>query len=319
MDDFREWLSDNLRYFELGGAILLVVLVLFFGIRACGKSRRSSDTNTTETQVTSDAQDVPDEEGASAEGSSNPLVPADEDVEKLIRAYYQAYTDRDVEAVRALVDDLSPTDEPLITNTNFENYKVQEVKTKNGLTEDSRVVYVTYTYQCAGISTPVPTASWLYVYRTEDADGKSGWIIDSDAASDPDISDYMNSLKTDEDVVELTGNVRTAYEETLASNPDLAAYLNGLGQSVSSTSASESGTIMVATEAVNIRSSSSNGEIIGGLDEGDQISVIRIDGDWAQVNYNGQTAYVFAEYLTAPEESAESVESEESEGSETEE
>ena len=40
MDDFREWLSDNLRYFMLGGGILLVVLVLFFGIRACTKLRK---------------------------------------------------------------------------------------------------------------------------------------------------------------------------------------------------------------------------------------------------------------------------------------
>ncbi|WP_202187720.1 hypothetical protein [Ruminococcus sp. AM42-11] len=29
MDNFREWLSDNLRYFMLGGAILLIVVVLF--------------------------------------------------------------------------------------------------------------------------------------------------------------------------------------------------------------------------------------------------------------------------------------------------
>ena len=35
LDDFREWLSDNLRYFMLGGAILLIVLVLIFGVRAC--------------------------------------------------------------------------------------------------------------------------------------------------------------------------------------------------------------------------------------------------------------------------------------------
>ena len=29
MDDFREWLSDNLRYFMLGFGILAVVLILF--------------------------------------------------------------------------------------------------------------------------------------------------------------------------------------------------------------------------------------------------------------------------------------------------
>ena len=302
MDDFREWLSDNLRYFELGGAILLVILLLFFGIRACGRSRRSaSENNTSETQTT-DAQDITEEGTAEAEGSENPLVPAEQEVETLIRAYYKGFTDRNVEAVRALVDDLSPTDEPLITNTSFENYQVQDVYTKNGLTEDAKVAYVTYTYQCAGIDTPVPAASWLYVYRTTDADGKSVWKIDSDAAQDSDISAYMNSIRSDEDVAELTSSVRSAYEETLASNPDLAAYLNGLGQSVSSTAAADQeGTMMVATEAVNIRNSSSNGEIIGGLDEGDQINVIRIDGDWAQVSYNGTTAYVFAEYLTTPD------------------
>ena len=35
MDNFREWLSDNLRYFMLGGVILIIVAVLFFSIRAC--------------------------------------------------------------------------------------------------------------------------------------------------------------------------------------------------------------------------------------------------------------------------------------------
>ena len=40
MDDFREWLSDNLRYFMLGGAILIIVVVLFCGIRACSGSNK---------------------------------------------------------------------------------------------------------------------------------------------------------------------------------------------------------------------------------------------------------------------------------------
>ena len=40
LDDFREWLSDNLRYFMLGGAILLIVLVLIFGVRAVLEVRR---------------------------------------------------------------------------------------------------------------------------------------------------------------------------------------------------------------------------------------------------------------------------------------
>nr|WP_288884945.1 hypothetical protein [uncultured Blautia sp.] len=34
LDNFREWLSDNLRYILLGLAILVVLVVLFFGIKA---------------------------------------------------------------------------------------------------------------------------------------------------------------------------------------------------------------------------------------------------------------------------------------------
>ena len=51
MDNFREWLSDNLRYFMLGGAILVIVAVLFFGVRACigsGKGTSKKEQNTVE-------------------------------------------------------------------------------------------------------------------------------------------------------------------------------------------------------------------------------------------------------------------------------
>ena len=34
LDNFREWLSDNLRYILLGLAILIVLVILFFGIKA---------------------------------------------------------------------------------------------------------------------------------------------------------------------------------------------------------------------------------------------------------------------------------------------
>lgn len=55
MDNFREWLSDNLRYFMLGGAILLIVVVLFFGIRAfMGSGKGDSSKDTADGQVTAD-------------------------------------------------------------------------------------------------------------------------------------------------------------------------------------------------------------------------------------------------------------------------
>ena len=58
MDNFREWLSDNLRYFMLGGVILIIVAVLFFSIRACtGSGKGTSDGEQTTAQDNSQGND----------------------------------------------------------------------------------------------------------------------------------------------------------------------------------------------------------------------------------------------------------------------
>ena len=59
MDNFREWLSDNLRYFMLGGVILIIVAVLFFSIRACtGSGKGTSDGEQTTAQDNSQGNDL---------------------------------------------------------------------------------------------------------------------------------------------------------------------------------------------------------------------------------------------------------------------
>ena len=48
MDNFREWLSDNLRYILLGLAVLLVVVIAFFAIRLIsggGSSKKQAETS----------------------------------------------------------------------------------------------------------------------------------------------------------------------------------------------------------------------------------------------------------------------------------
>lgn len=37
--------------------------------------------------------------------------------------------------------------------------------------------------------------------------------------------------------------------------------------------------------------------IIGGLDEGDQVQVLGQEGDWIQIEYDGQTGYVYSGLL----------------------
>ncbi|MFR2189930.1 MAG: hypothetical protein ACLS5R_11655 [Blautia sp.] len=49
MDDFREWLSDNLRYILLGLAIIIVLVIAFFAVRfVSDRLGDSSDNGQTE-------------------------------------------------------------------------------------------------------------------------------------------------------------------------------------------------------------------------------------------------------------------------------
>ena len=162
MDEFREWLSDNLRYFMLGGAILIIIAVLFFGIRACaGKKSGGTKSNNTTTEAGSDSDTK--EEGGEAETSSNPLQTAGEDVTGLINKYYEALGNKDVDALQAIEVNFDAEDGEKIVNSAdyIESYKVKDVYTKNGLSEGSYVVYASFEYKCRDIDTPVPALSQL--------------------------------------------------------------------------------------------------------------------------------------------------------------
>ena len=207
MDDFREWLSDNLRYFELGGAILLVVLVLFFGIRACRGGRSSRSDSGGQKTAARESQTPVQESEVTEEDTDpvvlDPLTEADKDVDKVIRRYYEARSLKDVEGVRAVVDELDPTAETSISNDLFTNYQVADISTKHGLGESALVAVVTYTYDCTGIKTPVPAMDQLYL--TQDTQGE--WKIDGDASSDTQISSFMRAIASDADVAELIAQV----------------------------------------------------------------------------------------------------------------
>ena len=109
MDNFREWLSDNLRYFMLGGAILLIVVVLFFGIRAfMGSGKGDSSKDTADEQVTADNDqgNVPSSPANDGETDgkkdANPMEKANEEITSLIKSYYTALGDKDITTLRTL-------------------------------------------------------------------------------------------------------------------------------------------------------------------------------------------------------------------------
>ena len=304
MDNFREWLSDNLRYFMLGGAILVIVVVLFFGVRAFmgnGKGDSTKDTAKNQTTTDNDQGNVPSSPANDGETDgkkdANPMETANEEITSLITGYYKALGDKDIAMLRTLVDNLAPADESKITNAKYiEGYEAGDIYTKKGLDDDSYVVYSCFYYICQGIDTKVPALAEFYVVK--DADGN--WKIDGAAHSDSDeITKYEVTLRQDDDVKELKAKVKKLYDDAQAADPALAAFLDGLGEDATAADPAETGTTLVVTEDCNVRAqASSDGEIIGGLSAGTEVEKKGESGDWIQIDYDGTEAYVNSSLLT---------------------
>ena len=213
-----EWLSDNLRYILLIGAIFLVLAGLFFGVRAIssgigkktaeagalsdntGAGASTKSTSTTETGNQSAGTAVSADHGTLTEN-------ADKDVTKLVEDYYAALSAQDLSKVRETTDTL-PDEQAARISSSKVTYDNIKVYSKNGPDENSRVIYVYYTYQGADQSTPVPGLSQLYVKNGTDGTWK---IVYS--ALPEDEKNYIDSVTMDADVQALIDDVRKEYGE----------------------------------------------------------------------------------------------------------
>ena len=300
LDNFREWLSDNLRYFMLGGAILLIVVALFFGIRACvGTKKGNSDQDADTQQTTTDNNqgNVPSSPAKDGETDgkkdANPMETGNEEITSLIKSYFKALGGKDIATLRTLVDDLAPSDESKITNAKeyIEGYEVDDVYTKKGMEDDTYVVYACFYYICQGIDTKVPALTQFYVFK----DSEGSLKIDGAAYENAKITAYMDDVQADEDVQKLIKEREKLYEEAQEQDADLAAFLDGLGEDAGTTTVAD-GTVMVVTEDCNVRAEA-DGEVIGGLAAGTEVEKKGQSGEWYQIEYEGQDAYVHSSLL----------------------
>ena len=300
LDDFREWLSDNLRYFMLGGVILIIVVVLFCGIRACSGSNKGTSGNKQKT-TSEDQGNVPSSptsEGESDEKKedANPMETADADVTALIKSYYQALGEKDIATLKTLEDDFTPSDESKVTNLKdyIEGYEVGDVYTKKGMTDDSYVVYACFSYICQGVETKAPALTQFYVYKNSGG----SWVIDNGALQDSEISAYMEKQLSDSDVSALVKKVQNELDQAQQSDPSLAEFLNGLGEEADVSTNAEDGTMLTTTDECNVRAeASTDADILGVISAGEQVEKTGTDGEWVQIDYDGETGYIRGDLL----------------------
>ena len=287
----------------LGGVILIIVAVLFFGIRACvgsGKGTSDEDQNTVQDNSQGNVPSSPEDDGEANDGKkeedTNPLEEGSAEITAFMQSYYKALGERDITTLRTLVSDLTASDESRITNAKdyIEGYQVGNVYTKKGLDDNSYVVYTCYNYICSGITTPVPSLGYAYVVQ----DSGGNYQILGAADQDTEISQYMDTLLTDEDVQSLREDVQADYDQAQKDDQALAQFLDGLGKDAGSSETAASGTMMTVTEGCNVRAeASTDADIIGGLEAGTEVESRGVEGEWVQIDYDGQTGYVHSSLL----------------------
>ena len=211
LDNFREWVSDNLRYIMLICAIAIVFIGIFFGVRAITGRMSAGNSGAENTGAGATVTGIPAEEIESGIAMAESGVAQTEnkipEISGLVTTYYMALNSKNVESVRAISDNLTEQDVKDIekSETEYSNIK-SYVKQGPEKDDSSYVVYASYEYINPSLYVKHPGLSWLYVKRDDAGEYK----IVVDASSDEKLTAYVNEISAEDDVKALVDEITEA-------------------------------------------------------------------------------------------------------------
>ena len=104
----------------------------------------------------------------------------------------------------------------------------------------------------------------------------------------------------DSDVSELVSKVQTELDKAQQDDSALKEFLNGLGEesTVNASTEAQNGTMLTASEDCNVRAeANTDAEILGVISAGDQVEKQGTEGEWVQIDYDGETGYIRGDLL----------------------
>lgn len=317
LDNFREWLSDNLRYVLLGLAVVLVVIIGICIFRLVGGSSSKKNNSGKQTTASTGASDDQDSGGnktevsISAPEAGEGLTVNDEPLLELAKKYYNAISSGDEATLATIVEPWNDTvkEDAFALNEKFKSFESITTYSKDGPVDDSWLVYVYCECKVDGVDRGIPTLLNPLVVITADSSDRK---ISSDRS---EYADFINESNSSEEVQKLIDEVNRQYEELKGADTQVQNYGSGsssanTGEESTEASApntnSSGGTYgtATATDGVNIRSEpSTNGAVLGTLYPGQEVSIVSSEGDWTHINFtdpsSGSTidGYVSSSYL----------------------
>ena len=110
---------------------------------------------------------------------------------------------------------------------------------------------------------------------------------------DQQTQEYIENTLDLQEVQELREEVEADYETALESDENLRDFIENIGVGTSKAASAAEGDQLTVKSDCNVRSEpSEEGEILGKLGEGQQVTKMGSEGDWIEITYEEQTGYV---------------------------
>ncbi len=255
-DDRTLWekITDNKKIVM---PVVLVAAVALTIVIALNANKRDS------------AENVDDSAVAAVNEDGNYVVPdvaleknAYEDVNALMKAYYDAYKAGDMEAIKSIYTGLESTEELKLqeVSKNIVEIPVVDVYTKPGPLEGSYVAYVYNEVLFDGFETALPGMQTMFVCTDENG----SLYINGDVVDDR-VTEYISNISLQADVVDLNNQVAANYNEIIEANPDLAQFLSDMSANIQvsvgeALAAIESGDPLTTTDEATAEGEATEGE-----------------------------------------------------------
>ena len=321
--------------------VLIVVIAVTVVIALGAKHRAEKDSsNSAENSLTGEDEG---EGNLSGVVENVPLTPNEEgDLYTLVATYLNAMALGDTDTLVNIFDHLPENNifkiEEMAKYIDY--YSTIEIYTKDGLNDDSTVVYVFYKIVFVNHEgAELPGYETLYACRNEQGE----LYIKAEDNLTEEEKVYIKTVTMQDDVVEFNNRVTKEYNDLIAENPELLRYLDELGAEVDvavgvrvaqsqtantdvpddpeqsdvqnngnqnapeQTEPEETGPqYATATTTVNVRSSDSEqadklGKVSGGTTV--EVQEVRVNG-WTKIVYQGKDGFIKSEYLQMQESAA---------------
>ncbi|MBO5054891.1 MAG: SH3 domain-containing protein [Lachnospiraceae bacterium] len=325
-----DWIMDHTKIVMPIVLVVCVLITVLFAVSANRKEALEKEAEMAAMAVASE-----DETSVPVEGLSAPLFELEEnahqDVNNVLRTYYDAQASGDIETISSLNTYLNDIEKIRVEELSkyIEEYPVLNVYTKPGLTENTYVAYVYSEVKFEDIDQELPGMQTYYIGQDENGD-----FFINDGTYDDSVWSYIKEITLQDDVVDLNNKVVVEYNELLANDEELNEFVAYLKEKIneevgeilaeaeqpeestqeaadeetadSGTDEQESGGTQAnvvqtvkATDVVNIRTSDSEtADKIDKAQVGQEFKLLEQKGNgWSKVEYNGGDAYIKSDYL----------------------